>query len=308
MKRMFVLGMLVFVGLSLSIGAFQGQQGTAPRGVTAVQVRENLYMLTGGGGNTTVFIGTNGVVVVDAKNPGFGQPILDRIKELTPKPITMLINTHSHLDHAGGNGEFPATVDVVAHENTLVNLKDIKSVTGMAPLAPDVANVFLRNNGTNLPKRTFKDRLTVGSGNDRIDLYYFGRGHTNGDAMVVFPALRVVAGGDLFAFRQPPIADANNGGSAVSYPDTLMKAYSTIANVDTIITGHLPMTATWAELKEYEEYVRDFVSYAGAQKKAGKSVDEASADYKVPERFKGYTAPPARVKPTIQLVYDELGR
>jgi hypothetical protein len=81
-----------------------------------------------------------------------------------------------------------------------------------------------------------------------------------------------------------------------------------ITNVDTIITGHLPMTAPWAALKEYEAFVRDFVSYAGAQKKAGKSVDEASADYKVPERFTGYTAPAARVKPAIQLVYDELGR
>src|SRR5688572_32699525 len=121
----------------------------------------------------------------------------------------MIINTHSHLYHAGGNGEFPDTVDVVAHENTLVNLKDIKSVTGLAPLAPDVANVFVRNNGKNLPKRTFKDRLTVGTGSDRIDLYYFGRGHTNGDAWVVFPALQVLAAGDIFAFRQPPIADAN---------------------------------------------------------------------------------------------------
>lgn len=108
MRRMFVLGTLMLAGgLSLTISAFQGQQATPPRNVTAVQVEDNLYMLTGGGGNTTVFIGTNGVVVVDAKNRGFGQPILDKIKELSPKPVTMLINTHSHLDHAGGNGEFP---------------------------------------------------------------------------------------------------------------------------------------------------------------------------------------------------------
>lgn len=308
MTRIYVLGTLVTVGvLSLTVSAFQAPQAAA-RAVTAVQVRDNLYMLTGGGGNTTVFIGTDGVVVVDAKNPGWGQPILDKIKELTPKPVTMIINTHSHLDHAGGNGEFPGTVDVVAHENTLVNLKDIKSVTGLPPLAPDVANVFVRNNGKNLPKRTFKDRLTVGTGSDRIDLYYFGRGHTNGDAWVVFPALQVLAAGDMFPWRQPPIADANNGGSGVEYPDTLMKAHSTIANVNTIIMGHTPTTSTWADLKEYEEYVRDFVSYAQAQMKAGQSVDEASAGYKVPERFKGYTAPEARVRATIQVIYDELRR
>ena len=77
----------------------------------------------GGGGNTAVFVTANGVTVVDTKNPGWGQPILDKIKELTPKPVTTLINTHTHGDHVSGNVEFPATVDVVVQENTKANME-----------------------------------------------------------------------------------------------------------------------------------------------------------------------------------------
>ena len=80
----------------------------------------------GGGGNTAVFITANGVVVVDTKNPGWGQPMLDKIKELTDKPVTMIINTHTHGDHVSGNVEFPATVDVVAQENTKANMKQMR--------------------------------------------------------------------------------------------------------------------------------------------------------------------------------------
>jgi glyoxylase-like metal-dependent hydrolase (beta-lactamase superfamily II) len=90
-------------------------------------------MLTGGGGNTAVFIGASGVVVVDTKNPGWGQPILDKIKELTPKPITTIINTHTHGDHVSGNVEFPATVEVVVHENTAANMQEMRASTQTAP-------------------------------------------------------------------------------------------------------------------------------------------------------------------------------
>ena len=148
--------------------------------------------------------------------------------------------------------------------------------------------------------------MTIGNGAEKIELYYFGRAHTNGDAWVVFPALRVAHVGDTFAGKTPPIMDANNGGSGIDYPDTIAKGYAGIKNVDTIINGHMPATTTWPELKEYGEFIRDFVSYAQAQMKAGKSVDDATAGYKVPDRFKGYTAAPARVKSDIQVIYDEL--
>src|SRR5213594_2662070 len=127
MKRGIVLGALVAVGvLSLTMAAYEQQGGVqqpAPKVVTVDKIKDNLFVLKGGGGNTAVFVGSNGVVVVDAKNPGWGQPILDKIKELTPKPVTTLINTHTHGDHVSGNVDFPATVDIVVQENTKANME-----------------------------------------------------------------------------------------------------------------------------------------------------------------------------------------
>jgi glyoxylase-like metal-dependent hydrolase (beta-lactamase superfamily II) len=305
MKREWVLGGLIATGaLSLTVSAYQAEP--AGKVVEALKIRDNLYMLTGGGGSTGVFIRTDGVVVIDTKNPGWGQPTLDKIKELTAKPVTMIINTHSHLDHVAGNVEFPATIDVVAQENTAANMKRITPVTGL-PLRPaSEYGIFPEHSGRNLAKRTFKDRMTLGTGNDRIDLYYFGRVHTDGDAVVVFPTLQVAHFGDLFRGKGPALLDANAGGSGVEYPVTLRKAYSTIKNVDTIISGHTATPTTWADLKEYADYMSAFVDYTQAQVKAGKSVDEAAAGFKTPEQFKGYAAPADRVKSDMQVIYNEL--
>ena len=298
---------LVFTAGILSTGV-AARQGPAPKIVEAVKVRDNLYMLNGGGGTTGVFIRSDGVVVIDTKNPGWGPPVLEKIRELTPKPVTLIINTHTHIDHVSGNVAFPPAVDVVAQENTAVNMNTMNPVTGLPPRPPNEKNVFADNAGKNLPKHMFKDRMTLGSGGDQIDLYYFGRAHTSGDAVVVLPALRIAHVGDLFAFRQPPILDANNGGTGLEYAATLMKAFTTITDVDTIINGHTPQTTVWPDLKEYADYLADFVAFVREQHRAGSSVDAAAAAYAVPERFRGYTAPAARVKSDIQVVYNELSK
>src|SRR2546422_5611858 len=117
MGRAIVLGALVTIGaLSLSVGAYQQGGQSAPKVVTVDKIKDNLFVLKGGGGNTAVFVTANGVVVVDTKLAGWGQPILSKIGELTPKPVTTVINTHSHADHVSGNVEFPASVEIVAHE------------------------------------------------------------------------------------------------------------------------------------------------------------------------------------------------
>ena len=104
-----------------------------------------------------------------------------------------------------------------------------------------------------MPDRTFRDRLTIGRGPDQIDLYYFGRGHTNGDAIVAFPAVRAMHTGDLYAWKAAPLIDPENGGSGVEYPQTLEKAVKGIRNIDTVIPGHAPVT-TWAAFVEFAEY------------------------------------------------------
>lgn len=300
MKRVIVLGVLLAVGaLSLVVTAQQ-----QPRVVEVEKVKDNLYLLKGGGGNTAVFVTANGVVVVDAKLPGWGQPVLDKIKSVTGKPVTTLINTHTHGDHVSGNVEFPATVDIVTHENTKANMERMVAPTGFPP---STGNIFTQNNGRGMPKRTFRDRMTIGSGNDRVELYYFGRAHTNGDAFVVFPSLRVMHAGDTFAGKNIPLLDANNGGSGVAIPDTLQKAYDTIQNVDTVITGHSTLM-TRADLKEFADFNREFLNDVRAAKQAGKTVDEVASTWKIPAKYAGYGTPQAdRLKSNVQVVYDELG-
>jgi cyclase len=305
MKRVLVSGVLIAAGV-LSISLVAAQQQPGPPMIEVEKLKDNMFVFKGGGGNTGVFITANGVVVVDAKNPGWGKPILDKIKTLTDKPVTVLINTHTHGDHVSGNVEFPATVDIITHENTKTNMgKMIPNST-----APDQAvpaqTIFQHNNGKGLPKRTFKDKMTVGTGNDRVELYYFGRGHTDGDAWVLFPSLRILHAGDIFSGKNVPLLDANNGGSAAEIGNSLQKAHDALLRqVDTIITGHSTQ-ATMAELQEYAQFNREFLADVQAAKKAGKSVDEVAMTWKIPAKYAGYAAPvPVRMKNNVQLAYKE---
>ncbi|HEY6212614.1 MAG TPA: MBL fold metallo-hydrolase [Vicinamibacterales bacterium] len=291
--RTLTLGALLAIGTISLAASQQPQQPAGPKVVEAQKIQDHLYMLTGqgGGGNTAVFVGADGVTVVDAKNPGWGRPILDKIKELTPKPVTLLINTHTHGDHVGGNVEFPATVDIVVQEHTKTNMEKMA--------------IFKDNNGRGLPKRTFKNTMTIGKGTDQVDLYYFGRGHTDGDAFVVFPRLRAMHAGDIFSGKNLPLLDYNNGGSGVEIGNSLAKAYAGIKNVHTIITGH-STTMTWADLGEYAQFNKDFLASVQTAMKAGKSADEAAAAWKIADKYKGYTIAEPRLKQNIAAIYSEL--
>jgi len=309
MKRIIFLAALVTVGsLSLGVAAFQQPPAAAPRLVEVEKLRDNLWMLKGGGGNTAVFVRTDGITVVDTKNPGWGQPILDQIKKISDKPITTIINTHTHGDHVSGNVEFPASVEIIVQENTKANMQEMRGATGIAQPNPPPPNIFKANNGKGMPTKTFKDKMTVGKGPDEVDLFYFGRGHTNGDAWVVFPALRLVHAGDIFSGKNLPLLDANNGGSGVAIGDTLSKAARSLKNIDTIITGH-STTMTMADLSEYAEFNKDFMKEVQAGKKAGKTADDIANSWKMPEKYKGYAVPTgaalARLKANVQIVMDE---
>ena len=134
MKRCVLLATLVAAGaLSITLAAFQqppaGQP--APMVIEVDKLKDNLFVLKGGGGNTAVFVTATGVVVVDTKNPGWGQPILDKIKTLTDKPVTTIINTHTHGDHVSGNVAFPATVEVITQENTKTYMDQVNPVFGL---------------------------------------------------------------------------------------------------------------------------------------------------------------------------------
>ena len=315
MRRQIVLGgVLVFGALSLTASALQQPPRPAASAIEVEKLSDNLYVLkalsAGGGGNTSVLVTANGVVVVDTKNPGWGQPLLEKIKTLTNKPVTMIINTHTHGDHVSGNVEFPATVEVVAHENTKANMAAMRPASFVAqPAGGPPPNIFTQNNGRGMAKRTFKDTMTIGSGADRLELYYFGRAHTNGDAMVLFPAARALHMADVFANKGLPGIDSNNGGTGVGYADTLTKAadFADKNNVQTIINGHNNATTTRAELREFMQYVRDFVKTAQDGKRSGKSVDEVAQAWKTPAKYVGYEAMPVpvRVRANVDLIFKE---
>jgi cyclase len=278
MKRLIALTMLLAAGsLSLVAASWQAP-AQQPQTAEIEKVKDNLYVIKNGGGNTAAFITASGVVVVDTKNPGWGQRILEKIKSVTDKPVTHIINTHTHGDHTGSNNDFPTTVEIVAHENTKAN---------MARVPAERTPNFVGDNAKFLPKRTFQDKLTLLTGNDQIDLYYFGPGHTNGDALIVFRALRTMHAGDLFAGKGTPIMDTNNGGSGIEYPKTLAKAAAGITGVDTVIPGHSNVT-DWAAFKEYGEFMTSLVTAVQEAQKAGKTADEIVAGLKLPEKFKDY--------------------
>ena len=310
MKRIVLLGGLIAIGgLSLAAAGFQAPQGRGegrgrgPQGPPVAQiekVKDNLYEITGGGGNSAAFITEHGVVLVDTKLAGWGQAILDKIKTVTDKPVVEIINTHTHGDHTGSNEFWHASIEIVAHENTKANMMKMDAFKG--------------DKSVYLPKTTFKDRLDIGSGKETIELYYFGRAHTNGDAWVVFKDLRVLHAGDAFAGKTAPIIDAANGGSAVEYGNTLAKAAKGIKNVDEIITVHANVRMKMSDLQDYADFNNSFIAWVKDEIKAGKTADQAAMEYKVPERFaaKGITAPATGlfggVKGNIQTAYTELGK
>lgn len=305
MKRSLVLAGIFGAGfLSMTLAAYQ--QPAAPMVVEVDRVKDNLYVMKGGGGNSAVFIGSDGVTVVDTKNPGWGTPLLEKIKSVTDKPVVRIINTHTHGDHVSGNVEFPATVEVVVQENTKAGMEAMRPVTGLNPPPPG-PTIFERNQGKGLPKRTFKDSMTIGKGADQIELYFYGPAHTGGDTFVLFRALRVMHTGDAFHTRDLPIMDKNNGGSGVAFSSTLSKAVAAQANnVDTIINGHNPTTTTVADLRTQSEFVADFVKFVQDAKKAGKTPDDVVATWKVPAKYAGYATPvPARVKADAEVIFGE---
>ena len=308
MRRGLLLGTLIGVGVvSLVVsGQTQGPSAAAIKAMQIEKVKDNLYIITGSGadnettfsgGNVAVFITDAGVTLVDTKLPGFGPTILERIKTVTNKPVTRIINTHTHGDHTGGNGSFGGIVESIVQENTRTNMTKMPEFSGA--------------NAQFLPKRTYKDKLTVGSGKDRIDLYYFGRGHTNGDTFVVFPALRTMHVGDMFAWKALPYVDTDNGGSVVEQPESLARLVAGVKNVDTIINGHIPV-GTWNDLREYADFTKDFVDFARASLKEGKTVEQAANEYKVAPRFKGYAVSlsPAfgGALANMKIAYQELQR
>jgi len=270
MRRVGLLAAIVVIGVAAAGVAAQQQRPRIPPTGAIKKVRDNLYVIPGQGGNTTVFVTQTGIVLVDTKLANNGEAIMSQVRTVSGRAVTMIINTHSHPDHIGSNDYFATSVEKVTHENTKKWM---------------AANPRIASNAAVMPTRTFSDKMTLGSGKDQIDLYYFGAGHTDGDAFVVFPAVRAMAAGDIFAWKMAPLIDPMAGGSVVALPDTLEKALKGIRNVDTVIEGHGEVN-TWAGFRDYAQFNRALLDAA----KAGmgkRKAEEIAADLK--PKFPAFT-------------------
>lgn len=297
MKRgLFFLGVIFILSMSARTACCQDRPHPKLRQIQ--HIKDNLYWIPGGdvrdranwtGGNIGVFVTEQGVVLVDTGFSGNGEAIREQVKTVTDKPVIMIINTHTHGDHNGSNNEFPADIQFVAHENTKTNMQGMPQFQGQ--------------NAKYLPNKTFNDKMSLFSGKDRIDLYYLGRGHTDGDTWVVFPEVRVVQSGDVFSRRAMANIDVKNHADALENYQTLSKALNTFKNMDAIITGHEPMLMSVDNLREYTDFYKQFVDYVNEGFNAGKSVDEVAASYKPAEKYKDYDIDPARVKANVAALF-----
>ena len=269
MKRIAILGSIVAAGLmAVGVSAQQGPPpgaGGPPRGnplpgIGAIEkVSDNVYKIFGAGGNTTFFVRSDGVVLVDTKLPNNGAAILAKVREITDKPVTMIINTHSHPDHLGSNTEIETargSVQVVVQANTAARMATMPS--------------------NNKVSQSFQDRLTLGSGPDQIDLYWFGPAHTDGDAFIVWRKANVVHTGDVYFATGYPFIDISSGGTidgVIGAMDRLLA----LGDANTkVIPGHGPLSdlAAAREYRAMLQAVRDRVSQ---QKTAGQTLGQVVA-------------------------------
>jgi cyclase len=242
-------------------------QNQAPAKLKLNKVTDDLYEIEGDGGNVAVYITDEGVILIDDKFDQDHHQIVDNVKSVTSQPIKYVINTHYHQDHSGGNTKFLPTAEVISTAMARKNILEHKqsNVQG-PPVSP--------------ARVTFTTELDVNLGGKEVRAIYMGRGHTNGDAVIYFPALRVLHTGDLMAGTSPLI-DYNGGGSLVEWPKTLDNALK--LDFDTVIPGHGAITNK-AGLQTYRDNVEKMRDRVSALIREGKSQDDVAkfmtAEYK----------------------------
>lgn len=259
MNAKMILAFIVAGGLVATANAQQPQQpaqgapAARPAGRAVLpppepieRVTGNVYKIFGGGGNTLVVVQQDGVVLVDTKMPGNGQAILDEVRKVTDKPIKTIICTHSHPDHTG-------STDFIRERYP--NVRIVMSEGTKAELAANP-----RVNPALLPTETYKDRLTIGEGDERIELYHTGVGHTGGDTFVVVPSARLLFMGDVMAWNMAPFLPA---GGAAAITEETEKLVATVKDIDIVVEGHGHVN-DWAGLQRLARFNRALLTAARA--------------------------------------------
>lgn len=221
--------------------------------LTVEKIADDLHVIVGSGGNVAVLTTSEGMVLVDDKFERNIPEILDKVKALSDKPIKYVLNTHQHGDHTGGNRKLmESPVEIVIHKNARANM--------------------VKASQPGLPRITFSDETAVYLGGKEVQARHVGRAHTNGDAVIYFPAHKVIHTGDMFV-NGAPFIDYANGGSGVAWTNTIDE----ILKIDfvTIIPGHgnISKREDLVKWKKSFETMRDRLSEL---KRQGKTKDEVA--------------------------------
>jgi glyoxylase-like metal-dependent hydrolase (beta-lactamase superfamily II) len=223
------------ISSGLGVAYVQAQFGQKPSKLDLVKVKDDLYVIHNDyvPGNVTALITNEGVVLVDDKFEVDHDSILAELKKVTNQPVKYVINTHHHGDHSGGNAKLQQlNVQVLASEQAREHMVD-----GKQPGLPTIA---------------IEHHAHIYLGGKNVELYHFGRAHTNGDVVAYFPAHRVLAAGDMFTFGDatPQLIDYAGGGSAKEWTRTLDSVLQ--LDFDTVVPGHGAVT-TKQELRKFRD-------------------------------------------------------
>jgi cyclase len=235
------------------------QQGTQPPALTLNKVKPDLYEIEGDGGNVAVYVTGEGVVLVDDKFDQDHDNIMAKVKSVTDQPIKYIFSTHYHADHSGGNAKMLPIAEIISTANARTNIVEHKQTNAPPGVMP--------------ARVVFTEETSVFLGGKEVRAHHFGRGHTDGDAVIYFPALRTIHTGDLMA-GNTPLIDYPGGGSVAEWAKTLdaaMKAW----DFDTVIPGHGPVT-TKPGLLAYRNTVDKLRVRATGLIRGGKSSDEVA--------------------------------
>jgi len=233
---------------------------------TMKPLRNNVGFFTERGGTIGWMISKNGIVVVDTQFPEQSQHLIEAIKKQSDRKIDLLINTHHHGDHSGGNIAYKGIAKVVlAHENSKKNQMR-------------VAKEREQEDTQLYPDTTFEKEWSKKIGEETITLRYFGPAHTDGDALIHFENANIVHMGDLIFNRRFPYIDKSSGASIKNWIEVLAKTQETYDNDTTFIFGHsgegFDIIGNMKDIRAKQNYLSRLLETISAEIKSGKSQDE----------------------------------
>lgn len=255
------------IGVLASLGIWVAYTQTArpPQPLSLEKIKDDLFVIVGSGGNVAAYLTDEGVILIDDKFDQDNAEIMAKVKSVTDKPIRYVLNTHQHGDHTGGNAKMmAANAEILIQKNARANMAAAKMP------------------GT--PRISFNDETEVNLGGKEVLARYFGRGHTNGDAAIFFPAAKVVHTGDLFTVATPaagstapitisPLIDYSAKGSFVEWTKTLDAILNSGWDFDVVIPGHGPISKR-ADLMKYRQNFDAMRNRVTSMVKGGQAKDD----------------------------------